>query len=163
MAAVANNPKFAKKVGIPKKVGEEFMKADKGRKFSRGGEMAMKPMKQLKAAQADAMQHNRMQRKEQLGNFKSALKSSGAYDKKDIKTAVQGVRAQNKAEKKSMEADFKGGRQAMRAGIQQNKQATSVAGMKKGGMACSSKTMKYAKGGAIDGCAKKGKTRGKMI
>lgn len=159
MAAVANNPEFAKKVGIPKKVGEEFMKADKGRKFSRGGEMAMKPMKQLKAAQADAMQQNRMQRKEQLGNFKSALKSSGAYDKKEIKTAVQGVRAQNKAEKKSMEADFKRGRQAMRAGIQQNKQATSVAGMKKGGMACK----KYAKGGAIDGCAKKGKTKGKII
>lgn len=40
MAAVANNPKFAKKVGIPQSVGEEFTKADKGRKFSRGGEMA---------------------------------------------------------------------------------------------------------------------------
>ena len=26
MAAVANNPKFAKKVGVPKSVGEEFMK-----------------------------------------------------------------------------------------------------------------------------------------
>jgi hypothetical protein len=40
MAAVANNPKFAKKVGVPKSVGEEFTKADKGRKFERGGEMA---------------------------------------------------------------------------------------------------------------------------
>ena len=39
MAAVVNNPKFAKKVGISKKVGEEFMKADEGRKFQRGGEM----------------------------------------------------------------------------------------------------------------------------
>ena len=37
MAAVANNPKFAKKVGVPKSVGEEFMKADKGRKFRQGG------------------------------------------------------------------------------------------------------------------------------
>jgi hypothetical protein len=37
MAAVANNPKFAKKVGVPKSVGEEFMKADKGRKFKEGG------------------------------------------------------------------------------------------------------------------------------
>jgi phosphoserine phosphatase len=37
MAAVANNPKFAKKVGISKSVGEEFMKADKGRKFKEGG------------------------------------------------------------------------------------------------------------------------------
>lgn len=40
MAAVANNPKFAKKVGIPQKVGEDYVKADKGRKFNRGGEMA---------------------------------------------------------------------------------------------------------------------------
>lgn len=37
MAAVANNPKFAKKVGVSKSVGEEFMKADKGRKFREGG------------------------------------------------------------------------------------------------------------------------------
>jgi len=33
MAAVANNPAFAKKVGIPQKVGKEYVKADKGRKF----------------------------------------------------------------------------------------------------------------------------------
>lgn len=33
MAAVANNPAVAKKTGIPKSVGEEFLKADKGRKF----------------------------------------------------------------------------------------------------------------------------------
>jgi len=39
MAAVANNPAFAKKVGIPRSVGEEFMKADKGKKFGKGGEM----------------------------------------------------------------------------------------------------------------------------
>ena len=37
MAAVANNPKFAKKVGVSKSIGEEFMKADKGRKFREGG------------------------------------------------------------------------------------------------------------------------------
>ena len=39
MAAVAKNPKFAKKVGISQKVGEDFLEADKGRKFQRGGEM----------------------------------------------------------------------------------------------------------------------------
>ena len=37
MAAVANNPKFAKKVGVKSSIGEEFMKADKGRKFREGG------------------------------------------------------------------------------------------------------------------------------
>ena len=31
MAAVANNPKFAKEVGVPKAVGEEFMKTKKYR------------------------------------------------------------------------------------------------------------------------------------
>jgi hypothetical protein len=39
MAAVANNPKFAKKVGIPRSVGEEFLTADKGKKFKEGGDM----------------------------------------------------------------------------------------------------------------------------
>ena len=40
MAAVSANPKFAKKVGVPQTVGAEFIKADKGKKFSRGDEMA---------------------------------------------------------------------------------------------------------------------------
>ena len=37
MAAVANNPKFAKKVGIPQSVGEDYVEADKCRKFRSGG------------------------------------------------------------------------------------------------------------------------------
>jgi hypothetical protein len=37
MAAVANNPKFAKKAGVPKSVGEDFLEADKGKKFRSGG------------------------------------------------------------------------------------------------------------------------------
>jgi hypothetical protein len=37
MAAVAKNPSFAKKVGIKKSVGEEFLQADKGKKFKKGG------------------------------------------------------------------------------------------------------------------------------
>jgi len=42
MAAVAHNAAFAKKVGIPQSVGKDFNEADKGRKFSRGGDMATK-------------------------------------------------------------------------------------------------------------------------
>ena len=37
MAAVAHNPAFAKKVGIPQSVGKDFNKADKGKKFKGGG------------------------------------------------------------------------------------------------------------------------------
>lgn len=39
MAAVANSPAFAKKAGVSQSVGQEFMKADKGRKFAKGGDM----------------------------------------------------------------------------------------------------------------------------
>jgi len=39
MEAVAHNPAFAKKVGIPQSVGKDFSKADKGRKFKEGGTM----------------------------------------------------------------------------------------------------------------------------
>jgi hypothetical protein len=48
MAAVANNPAFAKKVGISKSVGEEFMKADKNKKFKGGGMMDKKDLMQDK-------------------------------------------------------------------------------------------------------------------
>ena len=39
MAIVANDPAASKRLGIPQKVGKDFMQADKGRKFNRGGEM----------------------------------------------------------------------------------------------------------------------------
>ena len=38
MAAVAHSPAFAKKAGVPQSVGKEFSNADKGRKFSKGGD-----------------------------------------------------------------------------------------------------------------------------
>ena len=37
MAAVANNPEFAKEVGIPQSVGKDYVEADIGRKFRSGG------------------------------------------------------------------------------------------------------------------------------
>jgi hypothetical protein len=40
MAAVANNPAFAKKAGVPQSVGKDFSNADKGKTFKRGGDMA---------------------------------------------------------------------------------------------------------------------------
>ena len=39
MAAVAKNPAFAKKAGVPASVGQDFLNADKGRKFAKGGDM----------------------------------------------------------------------------------------------------------------------------
>jgi len=39
MAAVASNPKFAKKAGVSSAVGKEFLTADKGKTFKEGGTM----------------------------------------------------------------------------------------------------------------------------
>ena len=46
MAAIAHNPAFAKKVGIPQSVGKDFNNADKGKKFSKGGPMKHDDIKQ---------------------------------------------------------------------------------------------------------------------
>lgn len=46
MAAVAKNPAFAKKVGIKQSVGQDFLNADKGKKFKEGG-MATNKLKSL--------------------------------------------------------------------------------------------------------------------
>ncbi len=45
MEAVAHNPAFAKKAGVPQSVGKEFNEADKGRKFSKGGDMKHEDVK----------------------------------------------------------------------------------------------------------------------
>jgi len=44
MEAVAHNPSFAKKAGVPQSVGKEFSAADKGKTFKRGDDMATKKM-----------------------------------------------------------------------------------------------------------------------
>ena len=45
MAAVAHNPAFAKKVGIPQSVGKDFNQADKGKTFKKGGDIVGKLFK----------------------------------------------------------------------------------------------------------------------
>jgi hypothetical protein len=42
MEAVAHNPAFAKKAGVPQSVGKEFSTADKGKQFVKGGQVMAK-------------------------------------------------------------------------------------------------------------------------
>ena len=44
MAAIAHNPAFAKKAGVPQSVGKDFSAADKGKKFKEGGMAESKAM-----------------------------------------------------------------------------------------------------------------------
>jgi len=88
MAAVANNPSFAKKVGVPQSVGKEFNQADKSRKFSKGGDtMASKmnpgfmAMMAKKKAGAKKMAGGGMPMKDGkpsfIGDGKGAMKKGG--------------------------------------------------------------------------------------
>jgi hypothetical protein len=64
MQAVAHSPSFAKKAGVPQSVGKEFSNADKGRKFSKGGDMKSENMMMKKEgrgmAKADLAKHAAM-------------------------------------------------------------------------------------------------------
>ena len=71
MAAIAHNPAFAKKVGVPQSVGQEFNNADKGKKFRSGG-MAKSDMKEDMA----------IDKKQDVAMIKKAFKEHDAQEHK---------------------------------------------------------------------------------
>jgi len=99
MAAVAKNPAFAKKVGIKPSVGEEFLTADKGKKFKEGG--AMKPVDMKKnpgIAKLPTAVRNKMGYMKKGGDVKH---EDVKMDKKVVKKAVGMHEKQLHAGKKS--------------------------------------------------------------
>jgi len=172
MAAVANNPAFAKRVGISKSVGEEFMKADKTKKFIAGGSTGS--LKEVDSSENPGLSklptevRNKMGYMKKGGMAKKKMKMGGmaykeggnadmAQDKKTVKKAVGMHEKQLHGGKKSDLAKLKhGGRIASKGehSVQkQSKRGAEMVKMKSGGMA------KCAKGGGIE---VRGKTKGKI-
>ena len=97
MAAVANNPSFAKKAGVPQSVGKDFTTADKGRKFSKGGDtmaskmnpgmMAMMAKKKGAAKMAGGGMPMKDGKPAFIGDGKGAMKKGGMAMGK-VKTAA---------------------------------------------------------------------------
>ena len=85
MAAVANNPKFAKKVGVPQSVGKDFSNADKGKTFKRGGDMAKaNPFMEMiakKKAMAKGKKEMPMKKMAKGGGVESKGKTKGTMIK----------------------------------------------------------------------------------
>lgn len=78
MEAIAHNPGFAKKVGIPQSVGKDFSNADKGKSFSKGGDMATKgvnPFAKFEKSGKDV---------EVKGKGKEGSKKEEAFDKSQM-------------------------------------------------------------------------------
>jgi hypothetical protein len=111
MAAVAHNPAFAKKAGVPQSVGKDFNQADKGRKFSKGGEMKHADVKMDKKMMQKAV--NKHEGRLHKGATMTKLAGGGMAPSKmgSVKTSSgrDGVASKGKT-KGTMIAMKKGGR-----------------------------------------------------
>jgi hypothetical protein len=82
MAAIAHNPAFAKKVGVPQSVGKDFNTADKGKKFKGGGAMKHEDIKLDKKIVKKAVgMHDKQQHGGKKTNL-ATLKKGGMATKK---------------------------------------------------------------------------------
>jgi hypothetical protein len=133
MEAVAHNPSFAKRAGVPQSVGKDFSNADKGKTFKQGGDMASKMNPGFMAMVA----------KKKAGTSKMAAfeKSGKDVEKKGMK---EGSKADMAMDKKQMMMK-KGGMTKMATGgfvraadgvASKGKTKVTQVKMNKGGMSC---------------------------
>ena len=178
MAAVANNPKFAKKAGVPQSVGKEFAKADKGKKFKEGGMPSRRHDKKVirnlddeiyriapkermggaegRDARQERLRINREKRfeKNRLDGMADGgkVKKQGYNDRLDESLGARnGKKSQSL---KSRRDESKGMEKAMGKGAYSG--ASTM--MKKGG-----KVGKSSASSRADGIARKGHTRGRIV
>jgi hypothetical protein len=168
MAAIAHNPAFAKKVGIPQSVGKDFDEADKGMKFGGGS----KSRADLQKVNNPKTAHGKMSIMKKGGDTMATKMNPGfmaMIAKK--KGAQEGSKADMASDKKQMMGMKKGG---MAEGGMSDK-AQDKAMIKKafkqhdmqehkGGKGTE---LKLKKGGSFrssaNGIASKGKTKGTMV
>jgi hypothetical protein len=157
MRAVANSPKFAKKVGVSQSVGKDFEMADKkAKKFGDGG-AAKKPLMESDRKPIDMPRAI-------LGSDKDIVDRGNRTPYEPMPKKKKPEAPKRKLGPAGMAGYKKGGevmKKATKAGRALVKKSADTMGramtMKAGGGKC------YAKGGSIDGCAVKGKTKGKMV
>jgi len=181
MAAVASNPKFAKKVGVPRSVGEEFLTADKGKKFKQGGEM--KESKMMVKKEVDFMKKKGAPKsmiKHEMAE--AGMKKGGNVKKMAAGGSAMDPRAAAMMRKRAMmgaRPDQMQNRPTMGRPISPTAAPAPTMPMKKGGRIASkgehpvqkqskrgAEMVKMAGGGYVksaDGIAKKGKTKATMV
>jgi hypothetical protein len=145
MEAVAHNPAFAKKAGVPQSVGKDFSKADKGKTFKEGGSMAgkmnpgfMAMMAKKKESKPSAMGKPTM--KPGMSTAKDGMKKPTPMAKTDMAGSMMGMK------KGGMPMVMKDGKKVP---------AFAAKKMATGGLAAGHKS--------ANGIATKGKTKGKQI
>lgn len=162
MRAVAHNPAFAKKVGIPQSVGKDFAEADKGRKFGSGGNVK----KEMKAANIFAKMGEKKLAKHERREAEGKEKDTPAIARKEMAALKAAKAPKDVMEYEKGEHAEMGMKRGGMAGGGYRRAADGIAskGKTRGDM------VKMAKGGSVggyrrvaDGIASKGKTRGTMV
>jgi len=169
MAAVANNPAFAKKVGISKSVGEEFMKADKTKKFGSGG-----ALKEVDASDNPGLSKLPTEVRNKMGYMKKGGMAKKGMHKmadgkmmKDSDMPKKKMKMGGMAYKEGGKADMAQDKKTVKKAVGMHEKQlhggkkSDLAKLKNGGMAKmkSGGMAKCAKGGGIE---VRGKTKGKM-
>ena len=150
MAAVANNPKFAKKAGVSSAVGKEFLTADKGKTFKQGGTMKkMNPgmMAMMAKKKPMKMADGGMPMVEKDGKKVPAFAADGKGKMAKGGMAHSDVKMDKKVVKKAVGMHEK----QLHAG-----KKSDMSKLKSGGMTAT----KMARGGGVE---TKGKTKGATV
>ena len=181
MAAIAHNPAFAKKVGVPQSVGKDFNQADKGRKFGSGG------MAKDMESKSEMRKEEAADKKQDVAMIKKAFKEHDAQEHKGgkgtkISLKKGGVAMKETMGPKTMSMDVEKGSNKLtkfgESAVQKrghtkgkeersNKTLGIQGGAKSGKGTFGAAPIKMAKGGSAsaraDGIAQKGKTKGMMM
>ena len=104
MAMVANDPKAAKRTGVKQSVGKDFLAADKGKKFAKGGSLFKgKDSNAEERAEATALKSGKVTAKQYVAGEKREGKEDGRGAAKRataIKSGKLGPAAYARAESK---------------------------------------------------------------
>jgi hypothetical protein len=138
MEAVANNPAFAKKAGVPQSVGKDFASADKGMKFGSGPKTRVdsQTVNSPKTNHGNAALFKK-------GGTMATTKMGNPVMKAGMSTAKDGMKKPTPMAKTAMPGN--------------------MMGMKKGGMKKMAAGGLSAGHKAANGVASKGKTKGAQI
>jgi hypothetical protein len=143
MNAVAHSPAFAKKAGVPQSVGKEFSNADKGRTFSKGGDM----------------------KKMNMGGYADGgmtMVNKGGKMVPDFAADGKGKMAKGGMAHKDVKQDKGMMQKAVNKHEGRLHKGETMTKLAKGGMAAS-KMGAVKTGKTPDGIASKGKTKGTMV
>jgi hypothetical protein len=101
MAAIAHSPSFAKKAGVPMSVGKDFVTADKGKKFSKGGEMKHTDVKMDKGMMQKAV--NKHEGRLHKGAAMTKLAKGGTF-----RASANGIATKGKTKGKMVKMNMGG-------------------------------------------------------